>query len=301
MESKTNLQGNATKPQPRKKVPMFLIAAVITLSVIAILLGLKLYLDNRTHKENLAFIEAEKNELEGELQELIYEYDTLKNQNDSLYDQLQAEQDKIRALMKRQASSAQKIRMYERELQTLRKVMRSYIVQIDSLNTRNRELTEENIQVKQQLQQVSSDVETLTREKENLSETVKVAQRLDAKDIVAEGLNKNSKSKDKINKIVRVRVCCTIRENSVAKPGPKTIYLQIIRPDDVILSAEEPGMFEHDGEQLVYSAKRVLEYDNADIPFCIYWEATEELIEGTYLITLYSEGYEIGTSTMVLK
>ena len=69
-------------------------------------------------------------------------------QTDSLTDQLGAEQDKIRQLLKRDASNATKIRMYQRELETLRKVMRSYIVQIDSLNTRNQELTAENIQVR---------------------------------------------------------------------------------------------------------------------------------------------------------
>ena len=280
---------------------MMLVAVVITLSVIAILLALKLYIDTRKHNENMQFIEAEKSKLEGELNYLIVEYDSLKMQSDSLADQLEAEQDKIRQLLKREASSTTKIKMYQRELETLRKVMRSYIVQIDSLNTRNLELTEENIQVRRELHKVSSDFEVLSKEKEQLSTTVKVAQRLSAKDIVCEGLNKNSKPKDKISKIEKIRVCFTVRENAVADPGIKTIYLTITRPDDIILSSPEAGMFMYDGESMVYSAKRDLEYDNADIDICIYWDITEELIPGTYFMTLYSEGFEIGTSTLILK
>jgi len=280
---------------------MLLVAVVITLSVIAILLALKLYIDTRKHNENMQFIEAEKSKLEGELNYLIVEYDSLKMQSDSLADQLEAEQDKIRQLLKREASSTTKIKMYQRELETLRKVMRSYIVQIDSLNTRNLELTEENIQVRRELHKVSSDFEVLSKEKEQLSTTVKVAQRLSAKDIVCEGLNKNSKPKDKISKIEKIRVCFTVRENAVADPGIKTIYLTITRPDDIILSSPEAGMFMYDGESMVYSAKRDLEYDNADIDMCIYWDITEELIPGTYFMTLYSEGFEIGTSTLILK
>ena len=280
---------------------MMLVAVVITLSVIAILLALKLYIDTRKHNENMQFIEAEKSKLEGELNYLIVEYDSLKMQSDSLADQLEAEQDKIRQLLKREASSTTKIKMYQRELETLRKVMRSYIVQIDSLNTRNLELTEENIQVRRELHKVSSDFEVLSKEKEQLSTTVKVAQRLSAKDIVCEGLNKNSKPKDKIGKIEKIRVCFTVRENAVADPGIKTIYLTITRPDDIILSSPEAGMFMYDGESMVYSAKRDLEYDNADIDMCIYWDITEELIPGTYFMTLYSEGFEIGTSTLILK
>ena len=280
---------------------MFLVALIITLSVVAVLLALKLYLDTRKHNENMQYVEAEKSKLEGELQELIVEYDTLKTQNDSLSGQLQVEQDKIRDLLKRQASSATKIRMYERELETLRKVMRSYIVQIDSLNTRNRELTEENIQVRQQLTQVSTNYEQLSKQKEELTSTVKVAQRLSAKNILAEGINRSSKPKDKISKIEKIRVCFTIRENAVADAGVKTIYLQITRPDNVVLSSPDAGMFDFEGEQRVYSAKRDLEYDNADIDMCIYWDITEELIEGTYLISLYAEGFEIGTSSLILK
>lgn len=294
-------KSNPPYQEPRKKTPMILIAVVITLSVLAILLALKLYIDTRRHNENMQFIEAEKSKLEGELNYLIVEYDTLKMQSDSLSDQLQIEQDKIRQLLKREASSATKIKMYQRELETLRKVMRSYIVQIDSLNTRNLELTEENIQVRKELHKISTDYDELSKQKEELSSTVKVAQKLNAKNIVSEGLNRNSKPKDRISKIEKIRICFTIRENAVADAGSKTIFLTITRPDDIVLSSPDAGMFMFDGESKVYSAKRELEYDNVDIDMCIYWDITEELIPGTYFINLYSEGFEIGTSTLILK
>lgn len=294
-------KSNPPYQESRKKTPMLLIAIVITLSVIAILLALKLYIDTRKHNENMNFIEAEKSKLEGELNYLIVEYDSLKMQTDSLSDQLQAEQDKIRRLLKREASSTTKIKMYQRELETLRKVMRSYIVQIDSLNTRNLELTEENIQVRRELTDLSTDYEELSKQKEELSSTVKVAQQLSAKNIMCEGLNRNSKPKNKISKIEKIRICFTVRENAVAEAGSKTIYLTITRPDDIILSSPDAGMFMFEGESKVYSAKRDLDYDNTDIDMCIYWDITEELIPGTYFINLYCEGFEIGTSTLLLK
>jgi predicted nuclease with TOPRIM domain len=302
MESKTNTP-NPRPPyeEPKKKVPMYLIALVITLTVVSILLAIKLYSDTRSHNENMQFVEAEKGKLEGELNGLIVEYDSLKGENDSLASQLTAEQDKIRELLKRDASSTTKIKMYQRELETLRKVMRSYIVQIDSLNTRNRELTEENVQVRQELNQVTTDYETVSKQKEELSQTVKIAQKLDAKNIFAEGMNKNSKPSDKIKKIAKIRVCYTIRENNIAIAGKKMIYMRISRPDDVVLSSPEAGTFDYDGQSLVYSSKRELEYENVDIDMCIYWDVTEELIPGTYFVNLYSEGYEIGTSSFVIK
>jgi predicted nuclease with TOPRIM domain len=294
-------KANSPYQDSKKKSPMLLITVVITLSVIAILLALKLYIDTRRHNENVQFIEAEKSKLEGELNYLIVEYDSLKMQSDSLAGQLEAEQDKIRNLLKREASSATKIKMYQRELETLRKVMRSYIVQIDSLNTRNLELTEENIQVRRELHQISTNYEELSKEKEVLSSTVKEAQRLSAKNIISEGLNRNSKPKDRISKIEKIRVCFTVRENAVAQAGSKMIYLTITRPDDIILSSPDAGMFMLGNESRVYTSNRELEYDNADIDICIYWDISEELIEGTYFINLYCEGFEIGSSILVLK
>jgi hypothetical protein len=287
--------------EPPKKVPMYLIALVITLTIVSILLAIKLYTDTRAHSENMLFVETEKGKLETELNGLIVEYDSLKSQNDSLSGQLTAEQDKIRQLLKADASNATKIKMYSRELETLRKVMRSYIVQIDSLNTRNRELTEENIIVRQDLNKVTTDLETVSKEREVLSSTVKIAQKLDAKEIMAEGLNKNSKPTDRVKRITKVRVCFTLRQNNIAMAGKKMIYLRIARPDEVVLASPEAGTFEMDGKSMGYSSKREVEYENVDIDMCIYWDAAEELIEGTYFVNLYSEGYEIGSSSFTIK
>jgi hypothetical protein len=179
--------------------------------------------------------------------------------------------------------------------------MKSYIVQIDSLNTRNQELTDENIQVRQELQQKSTEYDELSKTAHELSETVKFAQKLMATNVVAEGLNKNSKPKNKIHKIVKLKVCCTVRENAVAEAGTKTIYLQITRPDDVVLSSADGGVVDFDTESIAYSAKRDLDYANADIDLCIFWDVSEELIPGSYFIRLYAEGYEIGTTNLVLK
>jgi uncharacterized coiled-coil DUF342 family protein len=289
-----------TKP----KLPMPIIAALITLSVLAGVL-LVIFLRNSKQlseaRDSITYVEEQKTQLESELNELIIGYDSLKTESDSMNQQLASEQDKIRRLLRLQASNSTKIKMYEKELKTLRQVMRSYIVQIDSLNTRNRELTEENVAVRGKLKQAETDYQELSQTKEILSSKVALAQKLTAKNIIPVGLNGRSKEKDKIGKIDKLRVCFTIRENNVAEAGKKIIYLQIIRPDEVILSSPEAGMYEYQDQTVVYTAKRELEYDNLDIDMCIYWDKNEELIPGTYTAILYCEGYDIGSATFDLK
>ncbi|MBN2486420.1 MAG: hypothetical protein JXB34_10645 [Bacteroidales bacterium] len=303
MEQNTNKPAPAYQPQ-RPKVPMYLIAVVVTLSVIAAILGIFLIKElkqSNTFYEEKIYVEEQKSMLETELNGLIVEYDSLKTENDSINKMLEGEQAKIKKLLGIQASNTQKIKLYEKELETLRKVMRSYIVQIDSLNTRNRILTEENIQVRGDLRKKELDYQKLSEVKEELVSKVAIAQKLSAKDVVAVGLNDRSKEKDRISKIEKIRVCFTVRENNVAEAGKKMIYLRIIRPDNIVLSSPEAGIVVSQGQELVYSAKRELEYDNLDIPMCIYWDKTETLIAGTYTFSLYCEGHEIGSTTLDLK
>jgi hypothetical protein len=304
MESTQNKQPVIQQNQPAPKVPMYIIAILITLGVLSIVLGIILF--NKTTsltqtQEEKEYIEVQKIKVESELNELIVGYDSLKTTNDSINGRLNIEQDKIRRLLRVQASNVQKLDMYEKELGTLRKIMRNYIVQIDSLNTRNRELTEENVAVRTELRQKEVDYQELSVTKEELSTKVAYAQKLIAKNILVEGLNARSKAMTKSKKVEKIRVCFTIRENNIANSGNKMIYIQIIRPDEVVLSSPEAGMFQINNESKVYSSKRELEYDNMDIDMCIYWDTTEELIPGIYNIGIYAEGYEIGTSTLELK
>ena len=67
---------------------------------------------------------------------------------------LQKQKNKIVQLLSVNASNVQLIKKYKSEITTMREIMKSYIVQIDSLNTRNKMLVSENTEIKQQITQV---------------------------------------------------------------------------------------------------------------------------------------------------
>ncbi|MBN2814117.1 MAG: hypothetical protein JXQ80_08575 [Bacteroidales bacterium] len=295
---------NTYQRQPDKKPSTALVVLVILLAIAVVFLGYK-YFTKSTElgqtTEEKAILEDVKSDLEKQLRDMIVEYDSLKTNNDSVNTLLNNEQDKIKGLLRMRATDAEKIRKYQGELETLRKVMRSYIVQIDSLNTRNRELTAENIQVKEQLTTVETQNVELSREKDMLNNQVQLAKVLSAKNIVATPLNKSNRENSKINKVAKVKVCFTVRENAVAEAGNKDIYLRIIRPDEVVLPSGNGETFEFNGEQVIFSAKRQLEYDKKDIDMCIFWDKNADLIAGNYTVVLYAENYEIGSATFTLK
>ncbi len=295
---------NTYQKQPDKKPSVALIVLVIVLSIAVVVLGYKYYTEskhlNQTTEEKV-ILEDVKSDLEKQLRDMIVEYDSLKTNNDSVNGLIVVQQDKIKNLLRMQASDVEKIRKYKDEMETLRKVMRGYIVQIDSLNTRNRALTEENVQFKEKLTTAETQNQSLSKEKEILNTRVELAKVLSAKNIVVDPQNKSGKNNTKVSKVTKIKVCFTIRENSVAEAGTKDVFLRIIRPDEVVLPAGNGETFEFKGEQVIYSAKRQLEYENKDIDMCIFWDKNADLIPGAYTVVLYAEGYEVGSATFTLK
>jgi len=231
----------------------------------------------------------------------MYGYDTLKTSNDTLNAEIQRERARIQKLLEVNASNAQLIRKYKAEISTMRDIMKSYIVQIDSLNTRNQILTAENVEIKQQITQVQETNVELEKVKEELTTKVNVASVIQAKDVVAVALNKKRKETDELRNLDKVRVCFTLRENPIAEAGNKIVYLRVVRPDQLVITPSPDNLFAVNGEQLIFSASRAVDYANADVEMCIFLDNTGDFIPGTYSVELYLSGEKIGTGSFTLK
>lgn len=286
---------------PRRKKPVLLIVIIVLLVGALGILAVQYFNLKEDAEMTEKVLEEEKNDLTNELNEMYVEYDSLKTENDSMNMKLEAEQAKIKRLLAINASNAEKIRIYKKELGTLRDIMKSYIIQIDSLNQRNQALMKENLQVRTQLAEVETTRRELEQEKEELTTKVEKASVLQAKDIIASPLNKRSKERDRAKRVEKIRVCFILRENAIIEPGTKTIYMRIMRPDEIVLADNAGNLFEYNGEMVVYTAKRDVEYENQDVEMCIYWDRNEELIDGTYSVDLFHEGDVIGTTTFTLR
>ena len=297
----TNPEKPYLPPQkPKKRIPVVWIVLVI---ILAGAIGYLWYTYSdlkQQSAEEKAELERQKDQLEDELMDIYGQYDSLKTENDTMNLKLQAEQARIEKLLKINANNVYKIRMYEKELGTIRKILRSYVVQIDSLNLANQELRAQNLEVRQELQRIESEKQELTEVRDELSSKVEMASVLSAKNIVITPLNKKSKENFKTVRVVKLRTCFTLRENPILEPGPKIIYMRVVRPDDVILTSGV-NFFEYQGEQIVFSASREVSYENVDVDMCIYWNNDGQLLPGTYKVHLYADGHEIGTSGFGLR
>lgn len=287
--------------KPRKKTPVFLLILVIALVCAVGYLGYT-YNELRIQSEfEKAELTRQRENLEVELMEIYTEYDSLKSENDTMNIKLQVEQERIEHLLKVSANNVYKIRMYEKELKTIRKILRSYVVQIDSLNMANQELRAENIEVRKRLRRSENEKLELSEAKEELTSKVEVASILSAKDIIITPLrNDKGRETNRYDKTIRLRTCFTLRENPILEAGPKIIYMRITRPDNVILTSGV-NFFDFEGEQIVYTAGREVSYENIDVELCIFWQNDGQLVPGEYGLSLYADGHQIGATNFALK
>lgn len=281
------------------------------LGLLVVVLGVAVYLLIDTRKnlnlvsadlsEKTEYFRIERDSLERELRKIYIQYDSLETDNVDLQIEMKEQQQKIDKLIAIQADDAYKIRMYRNEMETLRSVLRSYIVQIDSLNMKNQELMAENKQLRNSEMRLASEKEQLEKDKSQLEEIKNLATTLQASEINLVLLNKRDNETRRIRTAEKVRVDLLLRANKVTTPGEKAIYLRIIRPDEVLLGSPELEMIDLDGEQIPASASRIVNYENEDLPVSIFWTNDGELVPGTHTVELYSEGKQIGSASFVLK
>jgi len=286
----------------------FLIPIIlIGLLLVAGIAYLSITLSNQK-KENMAMqelAELDKKEMENEYQQFANQYSEMKSQisNDSIVAQLTAEQERTQRLLDElrnvKSTDAAEIARLKRELATVRKVLRSYVIEIDSLNRLNQNLTAENTQIKGQYAEATRQIEGLNNEKASLSEKVAIAAQLDATGISLQGKNKHGKTTNKISKCTALQLNFTISKNVTAGNGTKTIYVRITSPTGSLLSGG--GTFQYENKSLASSMQKTIEYGGQETPVTLFWNVNQALMEGTYNVSIFADGNMIGTRSFTFK
>lgn len=278
-----------------------LIAAIILLIVIIAGVSFLALNEFRKNKEMTEVFAVEKQEMENEYSTFAAQYDELQVQinNDSLREKLESEKLKTQRLLEElrqvKTTNAAEILRLKKELKTVRAVLRTYVIQIDSLNRLNAALMEENKEVKNKYSAATAQINTLSQEKKNLNEKVSLAAQLDATNIAVQTLNKRGKTTKRIKNVKKIAVSFTIVKNITAKTGNKTIYIRIAKPDNDILSKGNTT-FAYEDREITYSIKKYIEYTGEEQTVTVYWDVEEYLPKGTYHVYIFADGNMIGQS-----
>ena len=240
----------------------------------------------------------DKKEMENEYEQFALQYSEMKTKinNDSIIAQLTQEQMRTQELLEElkrvKSTDAREIARLKKELATVRAVLRSYVLQIDSLNRLNEHLTEENTRMRAQNEEAHRQIEGLSSEKASLSEKVAIAAQLDVTGISMNLQKKNGKVVKKVKDAKTIVVNFTIAKNVTASNGMRTIYVRIQTPNGDVLKG---GTFEYENRTLAYSMKKTLEYTGEAVGVTTYWEVNEFLAAGNYTVSIFADGNMIGS------
>ncbi len=290
-----------------KKVLTILIIVDIALVGALVFLGIRLSQANKTNEEMVQLFELEKQEMEDEYSTFATQYDEMQIliSNDSLVAQLERERLRTQRLLEElratKASNAAEIARLKKELKTVRAVMRSYVMQIDSLNQANEKLSKENKRVRTQYAAATKQVEVLQEEAKNLSDKVTLASQLDATGIAIHPRNKRGKETNSVKNVVKFAIDFTIVKNITAPTGERTIYVRITKPDGSVLTKNSGATFSYENTKLEYSIKKLIEYTGEEQSVTVYWDVEEFLSAGEYTVYLFSDGVMIGERSFALK
>ena len=296
---------NTTNKNTTKIVLISLVAALAVVSILLVFLNVQ---QKTEIKEIVEQMEFEKEQLEDEYEELAVQFDGYQTQdihNDSLVELLSQEQQRVQDLLEElritKVTNARRIAELKKELATVRQVMVGYVHQIDSLDRTNKKLVAENQQVKKQYQEVARQAQQLEEERTQLAEVVSRASMLEITHFEMVPLNKRDRKTTIYNQIQKLQFDYIVGRNITNKPGVKTLYMRLTRPDGEIMQKSVSDVFRFENSEIAYSVSKDFEYAGEEISGSLYWLVEEILQIGWYNADFFVDGELIGSFPFQIK
>ena len=288
-----------------KKIVLPLIAVIILLIGGVAYLFYSLNQQKAANKEMQELAALDKQEMENEYVQVARQYSEMKHQinNDSIVAQLTQEQLRTQQLLEElkrvKSTDAREIARLKKELATVRAVLRSYVLQIDSLNQVNQSLTEENSRIKGEYAMAAQQIEGLNSEKASLSEKVAIAAQLDATNINLSMKKKSGKVAKKLKDCKMMAVTFTVTKNVTATNGLRTFYVRITKPNGETMGSG--ASFSYESKTITYTMRKDVEYSGEELNISTFYNVTEYLTAGNYLVSIFADGSMIGSRQFSLK
>ena len=275
---------------------------VVIIMLAVILAGISaLYFNiNRQQQRDYELLKVDRDSIQSNLSHLITEYDSLKFTNDTIAARLVEANEMMEQLKRERRWNYAKIKEYEKEVGTLRSVMRNYLKQIDSLNNLNKKLVAENVTYRKEISTARLRADVAEEKASELENRVRQGAVLRARSISMVALNSRDNEVSRVKNATTLRVDFAISSNELASPGNRKVYLCIKSPDGYLLTSESMPTFEYQGMKVGYSAVREVDYQNEDVEVSIYYRGSG-FTEGSYAIEIYTDGNLIGTGSVSMR
>jgi hypothetical protein len=254
---------------------------------------------------------VERDNVQKELLDLQEEYATLQTNDVALQKELEEKRAEIAELLEqaeKHKDDAYIISKLRKETETLRKIMKHFVVQIDSLNTLNKTIIAEKDKVSADLTAEKDKTTQLVKDKDALQSTVNLGSILKAENPTVKGVKFKSGGKKEVettkaSRVERIKVSFILGENKIAKKGPRSVYVRIVTPDgkELTKSPDEGNMVKFNGSKGYFAAKQDVSYNGEDVAVDVFCPSPTEFVPGKYLVNIICDDVIVGESSITLK
>lgn len=265
----------------------------------------KLTTDAKSLQTDITSVKTEKETILSDLKELKATYDAAIAENTSMSDELIAEREKVVGLMAKLEKSqgdAASLSKYKQQYLSLDVKMKSLMQEVEVLKKENQVLTTNLDSTKVVLEDTKNYTKTLVGQNEELAKTVEKGSKLSVLNLKTATYKLRSSGKqiqtEKASRVDVLKISFTIAENSIAKSGDKTYYVQVIDSKSNVLGDKVTTSF--DDKSLTYSFVANVKYENKtvqvnqDLP-------GKDFAAGTYFVNVFDKNELVSKSSFTLK
>lgn len=283
-------------------------AIIMVLSIL--LLGslfyiFKLTTDAKELQTEVTSTKTEKENVLKDLQELKATYDAAIAENTTMSDELIAEREKVVGLMaqlEKSKGDAASMAKYKQQFLALQTKMKSLMQEVEVLKKENKTLATNLDSTKVVLADSKNYNQVLVGQNEELSKTVEKGSKLSVLNLKTGSYKLKSSGKqietDKASRVDILKISFTIAENSIAKSGDKTYYVQVIDSKNNVLGDKATTNF--GSQSLTYSFTTTVKYENKTV------QVSQDLPgkkfeKGTYFVNVFDKAELVSKSSFTLR
>jgi predicted nuclease with TOPRIM domain len=296
------------EPKKNSNVIYFLIVVILAL------LGtdVYLYMKKNTSDQKIVYQNDEKTRLQTELDSLEAQVEQVNSGRIKMSVEMQAKNDSLKskikflriALAKGKLTQADLAKAQE-DVKQLRYFVTKYTADIEELKKTNTSLANERDTLKTNLSTVSEKASTLEKQNQDLDTKVKVASALKVAttSVVGYKVKKNGKETDetKAKNVNKLKINFTVASNAVAAKGSHDVYIRIIDPTGNLITGNDSGTFNADGQELQSTYKTSIDFKDDGVNYTVDWTYASPFQKGTYTVLLYTDGYTMGKTGVTFK
>ncbi len=267
-----------------------------------------------------------KAELENQYNQAIAELDQLKGDNDQINAMIESQKAELAAQKSRISVLLRdkgQLDAARNEIKNLKARLAQYFADIEQLKAEKQQLTDTNVQLKEETSALSQDLQVKTEEKQqletakaeltsdnqSLSKSVLIGSVIKVKDITVVGqkVRKSGRTaeRERAKRVDQLKVCFTALANELTSAGTEKFFIRIINPKGETLAIEDLGQGSttdrKTGEALTVTQVQELAYAKEEAQLCFLWKPATSFLSGKYDVEIYNKGYLAGAGSFELK